>query len=836
MPEGSSVDLALVHISSIYGNSERLEKVVPTLRKSIPGLGAVVGCCAAGVVGMRESGRPIEIENRPCFGLCLASLPDVEVQPFYLAGIDVPDPTDPPSRWRRAVGLPSKRVKSTGNEGEEGGGDGPERVGRGGEVDDPIFLVYGTPQSVDPLGDWMEGMDYAFPKATKVGAMSSTVSSLSRSCLFFGEKDKAGTVFEENTCYTDGLAGVCLSGDIRLRSFITQGARPVGPTFHADKVEGQRITSLRVTERLTTEDGKPEDWISPGLPPLAMIKQVQKQQPAVDKSLMQSGLLVGIEPEMIGATPRQLRDITLGVGGCFIVQTIARTNLNDGSITLGNDVEQGQRVQFFVRDRDAAARDFNAALTSYKRRQLSETLAASAGSFENSVSPSSTVEDNIGLVDSNVGPKNAEEEQPPFRAAGTLMFPGFDRGRTLWEEDNYQSSLVLETIPVPLAGFFGNGVTGAISEGSRTALFGTSTAVVVFSPKSGRPTCVTGNTQKTAESGAPDGDGHAEEDQVSEFGGEGDPIIGDDSDDFVVLRRDINSGRAVTSGPVMYSVAESVPQPRNNLEALVWQKEAEVDRFRDRWPLSLLVSRVRMFNEDEANKPRDLLAAMAAKRGEGGMALIAEVKKSTPVKSSIRRGAFNPVSTAMELEAGGAVALAVNTDRKYFGCSYEDLTRIRDAVSVPVMCSDVVVYPYQIYQARLAGADALKLLAPALPQKDLMYFHKIAAAVGMQSIIAVSSVKQMLMALNLPEVKAVSINNRNMATWSLDTGRMNRILANKEVQEGLRRTGATLLVEAGLKTAEDIARVKAAGISCVMVGEALLRSDSPGQTAADLLA
>ncbi|CAM9439283.1 unnamed protein product [Choristocarpus tenellus] len=157
------------------------------------------------------------------------------------------------------------------------------------------------------------------------------------------------------------------------------------------------------------------------------------------------------------------------------------------------------------------------------------------------------------------------------------------------------------------------------------------------------------------------------------------------------------------------------------------------------------------------------------------------------------------------------------------------------AVSVPVMCSDVVVYPYQIYQARLAGADALKLIAPALPQKDLMYFHKIAAALGMQCIVAVSSVKQMLMALSLPNIQAISINNRNMATWTLDTGRMDRILADEEVQEGLGRTKVTLLVEAGLKTSEDIARVKAAGISCVAVGEVLLRSKTPGQTAQDLL-
>ncbi|CAM9539265.1 unnamed protein product, partial [Choristocarpus tenellus] len=220
MPDGLSLDLALVHVSSIYGNAERLQSVVPALRRALPGLGAVVGCSAAGVVGMKGKRKPAEVENQVCFGLSLASLPGVDVQPFYLTDMDVPDLLDPPAVWKRAM-----RMAKDSGVGEQGM-----------EESNLIFLTYATPQSVDMLGNWMQGMDYVFPEASKVGAMASTVSSLTRCCLFFGEKDKAGTVMEENSYYTDGLAGVCLSGDIRMRSFVSQGARRVGPTFHANEV------------------------------------------------------------------------------------------------------------------------------------------------------------------------------------------------------------------------------------------------------------------------------------------------------------------------------------------------------------------------------------------------------------------------------------------------------------------------------------------------------------------------------------------------------------------------------------------------------------------------
>lgn len=114
--------------------------------------------------------------------------------------------------------------------------------------------------------------------------------------------------------------------------------------------------------------------------------------------------------------------------------------------------------------RDAAGNEFSAALLAYKRRELMETLASTSATEASDTETGNVQEtnQNVGVVDSAVSaPSAGGSGQPtPFRAAGALIFPGLDRGRTLWEEDHFQSSSVLKTVPVPLGGFFTNGVAG----------------------------------------------------------------------------------------------------------------------------------------------------------------------------------------------------------------------------------------------------------------------------------------------------------------------------------------------------------------------------------------
>lgn len=119
--------------------------------------------------------------------------------------------------------------------------------------------------------------------------------------------------------------------------------------------------------------------------------------------------------------------------------------------------------------RGAARSEFNSGVMAYKRQELMETLSLTSTDIDTDVNPSqggSNVmgdeSDSVGIVESALASRALDKDggRPPFRAAGALMFPGLDRGRILWDEDNYQSSLMVKTVPVPLGGFFSNGVAG----------------------------------------------------------------------------------------------------------------------------------------------------------------------------------------------------------------------------------------------------------------------------------------------------------------------------------------------------------------------------------------
>jgi indole-3-glycerol phosphate synthase len=116
--------------------------------------------------------------------------------------------------------------------------------------------------------------------------------------------------------------------------------------------------------------------------------------------------------------------------------------------------------------------------------------------------------------------------------------------------------------------------------------------------------------------------------------------------------------------------------------------------------------------------------------------LIAEVKKASPSKGVIRED-FDPVAIAHAYNQGGASAISVLTDQKFFQGSWENLANVRAAVDLPVLCKDFIIYPYQIYLARSYGADAVLLIAAILSDQDLQYFVKIAKALSMTPLIEV---------------------------------------------------------------------------------------------------
>lgn len=291
-----------------------------------------------------------------------------------------------------------------------------------------------------------------------------------------------------------------------------------------------------------------------------------------------------------------------------------------------------------------------------------------------------------------------------------------------------------------------------------------------------------------------------------------------------IRRRPPNPAVAVQE--LQYQVKVPNAAPQHILEEIVWQKEAEVDQLREYLPLLELRSKVQ-----KVDPPRDFLAAL--RQGRTQPAVIAEVKKASPSKGVIRAD-FDPVAIAQSYEQGSATCLSVLTDKKFFQGSFEYLRQIRAAVELPLLCKDFILYPYQMYYARLHGADAVLLIAAILPDKDLQYFLKIAATLGMTPLVEVHTLAELDRVLTLDGVTLIGINNRNLETFEVDLQTTHELLAERQQQ--LQQKGIMVVSESGLFSSDDLSSVAQSGASAVLIGESLMRQPDPGQALAMLFA
>lgn len=288
-----------------------------------------------------------------------------------------------------------------------------------------------------------------------------------------------------------------------------------------------------------------------------------------------------------------------------------------------------------------------------------------------------------------------------------------------------------------------------------------------------------------------------------------------------IRRRPPNPAVAVLE--LRYQVAMPDSAPRNILEEIVWYKETEVTQMRERLSLSDLQRKI-----PDAPPKRDFIAAL--RQGKTKPALIAEVKKASPSKGIIRED-FDPVAIAQAYQSGGATCLSVLTDEKFFGGSFDNLANIRAAVDLPLLCKEFIIYPYQIYLARVKGADAVLLIAAILSDQDLQYFVKITNALGMTPLIEVHTLEELDRVLALEGVKLVGINNRNLQDFSVNLVSTAELLAARGSQ--LQQKGILVVSESGLHTANDISLVAGAGADAVLIGESLVKElDISGAIAA----
>jgi len=269
-----------------------------------------------------------------------------------------------------------------------------------------------------------------------------------------------------------------------------------------------------------------------------------------------------------------------------------------------------------------------------------------------------------------------------------------------------------------------------------------------------------------------------------------------------------------------YQVATLDDQPRHILEEIVWQKETEVAQMRDRTPLIELQKQAAI-----APPPRDFLAAL--RHHPTKPAVIAEVKKASPSKGVIRAD-FDPAAIALAYQQGGAACISVLTDVKFFQGSFENLAIVRSTVDLPLLCKDFLIYPYQIYLARIQGADAVLLIAAILADKDIHYFIKIVKALGMTALVEVHTLEELDRVLAIEGVNLIGINNRNLEDFTVSLDTTSELLTARGNE--IRDRGILVVSESGLNTPADLNLVAKAGAEAVLIGESIVKQ--PDITAA----
>lgn len=306
---GRSADLGLLFISSAF--TSEYSRLMP-LVKEVLQVPHLIGCSGGGVIGNNAMGQPEELEQQAAVSLCLASLPGVTVHSFQISPEDLPDLDGPPERWVDLVGVSPQ--------------------------DEPSFILLADPFS-SGINDLLQGLDFAYPGAVKVGGLAGVGSLNNRSGLFCN--------YER---YQEGTVGLALSGNIVMEAIVAQGCRPIGRPYRV--AEGDRNVLLKLEEPVAVKVGASSELRTP----LEILQEIFQTLDEKDRELAQSSLFVGIAQSEF----KQILD-----SGDFLIRNLLGVDPRNGAIAIGDRVRPGQRIQFHLRDARASEEDLTTLLKAY---------------------------------------------------------------------------------------------------------------------------------------------------------------------------------------------------------------------------------------------------------------------------------------------------------------------------------------------------------------------------------------------------------------------------------------------------------------------------------------
>ncbi len=222
---------------------------------------------------------------------------------------------------------------------------------------------------------------------------------------------------------------------------------------------------------------------------------------------------------------------------------------------------------------------------------------------------------------------------------------------------------------------------------------------------------------------------------------------------------------------------------------------------------------------NSAPPPRDFVGALRAKIAAGESAVIAEIKKASPSKGVLRER-FEPAVIAKSYAQYGAACLSVLTDQQFFQGDIAHLKAARAACELPVLRKDFIIDPYQIYEARAAGADCILLIVAALDLPRMRELESVAHSIGLAVLVEAHDGDELDLALKL-NTPLIGINNRNLRTFETKLGTTLGLLDRVPAER-------LVITESGILKRDDVDLMRARNVNCFLVGEAFMRAAQPG--------